>query len=185
MVQSSSRLRWSFSRTDVPCSCGRNGGVEVVEMSMTTATQTVTVLRKMHVANGLPEQLVSDNGPQFVSEEFASFCQFNGIKPPLLKWISGDVHTVQLPWVSLRRMDCRSHTDWPVFSSCTMPLLRELQPFHHQFCVVHGMFPTYSLGLTVPPIMVIDFGLAGHSRPWMQRCMALGTSLSQLLQLTI
>ena len=53
---------------------------EVVEMSTTTATQTVAVLRKMFAANGLPEQLVSDNGPQFVSEEFASICQFNGIK---------------------------------------------------------------------------------------------------------
>ena len=53
---------------------------EVVEMSTTTATQTVAVLRKMFAANGLPEQLVSDNGPQFVSGEFASFCQFNGIK---------------------------------------------------------------------------------------------------------
>ena len=53
---------------------------EVVEMSTTTATQTVAVLRKMFAANGLPEQLVSDNGPQFVSGEIASFCQFNGIK---------------------------------------------------------------------------------------------------------
>ena len=53
---------------------------EVVEMSTTTATQTVAVLRKMFAANGLPEQLVSDNGPQFVSEEFASICQYNGIK---------------------------------------------------------------------------------------------------------
>ena len=53
---------------------------EVVKVSMTTAAQTVAVLRKMFAANGLPKQLVSDNGPQFVSEEFASFCQFTGIK---------------------------------------------------------------------------------------------------------
>ena len=53
---------------------------EVVEMSTTTATQTVAVLRKMFVANGLPEQLVSDNRPQFVSGELASFCQFKGVK---------------------------------------------------------------------------------------------------------
>ena len=45
---------------------------EVVEMSTTTATQTVAVLRKMFAANGLLEQLVSDNGPQFVSGEFAA-----------------------------------------------------------------------------------------------------------------
>ena len=53
---------------------------EVIEMSTTTAAQTVAVLRQMFAANGLPEQLVSDNGPQCVSEEFASFCKFNGIK---------------------------------------------------------------------------------------------------------
>ena len=53
---------------------------EVIEMSTTTATQTLAVLRKMFTTNGLPEQLVSNNGPQFVSEEFAIFCQFNGIK---------------------------------------------------------------------------------------------------------
>lgn len=47
---------------------------EVVEMSTTTASQTVTVLRRMFVANGLPKQLVTENGPQFVSEEFDSFC---------------------------------------------------------------------------------------------------------------
>ena len=53
---------------------------KVVEMSDTTAAQTVAVLRQMFAANGLPKQLVSDNGAQFVSEEFASFCKFNGIK---------------------------------------------------------------------------------------------------------
>lgn len=54
--------------------------LEVVEMPTTTASQTVTVLMRMFSANGLPEQLVTDNGPQFVSEEFASFCRSNGIK---------------------------------------------------------------------------------------------------------
>lgn len=40
----------------------------------------MTVLRRIFAAYGLPEQLVSDNTPQFVAEKFATFCQVNGIK---------------------------------------------------------------------------------------------------------
>jgi len=53
---------------------------EVVQMKTTTATQTIIVLRQMFCAYGIPEQLVSDNGPQFSSTEFAQFCSANGIK---------------------------------------------------------------------------------------------------------
>ena len=53
---------------------------EVVEMSTTTAAQTVAVLRQMLAANGLPEQLVSNKRASVCSEEFASFCKFNGIQ---------------------------------------------------------------------------------------------------------
>ena len=53
---------------------------EVVPMNSTTSTQTITVLRQVFSAYGIPRQLVSDNGPQFTSVEFATFCQVNGIK---------------------------------------------------------------------------------------------------------
>ena len=53
---------------------------EVVEMSSTTTTNTIVVLRRLFSAYGLPEQMVSDNGPQFTSAEFADFCRVNGIK---------------------------------------------------------------------------------------------------------
>ena len=53
---------------------------EIVEMNSTTSQRTIAELRKMFVAHGLPQQLVSDNGPQFISDEFATFMKSNGIK---------------------------------------------------------------------------------------------------------
>ncbi|XP_064469669.1 uncharacterized protein K02A2.6-like [Ornithodoros turicata] len=48
-------------------------------MSSTTATKTVEKLRTVFAAFGLPEVLVSDNGPPFLSAEFADFLSANGI----------------------------------------------------------------------------------------------------------
>lgn len=50
---------------------------EVHLMKETTAAKTIDVLRVMFSAYG---QLVTDNGPQFVAEEFAMFTKLNGIK---------------------------------------------------------------------------------------------------------
>ena len=46
---------------------------EIHPMSSTTVTKTIEVLRKMFSAYGLPDQIVTDNGPQFTSEDFATF----------------------------------------------------------------------------------------------------------------
>ena len=53
---------------------------EVIEMSQTTAARTISALRQVFSSLGMPEQIVSDNGPQFVSAEFAEFAKLNGIK---------------------------------------------------------------------------------------------------------
>ena len=53
---------------------------EVIAMSSTTTTKTIEHLRILFARHGLPQQLVSDNRPQFISEEFALFLQSNGIK---------------------------------------------------------------------------------------------------------
>ena len=50
------------------------------EMSSTTASSTIDVIRHLFSRYGLPEQLVSVNGPQFSSDEFELFMRQNGIK---------------------------------------------------------------------------------------------------------
>ena len=54
--------------------------IEAVTMKTTTAGRTVEELRKMFAGYGLPLQIVSDNGTQFTSEEFATFVRMNGIR---------------------------------------------------------------------------------------------------------
>ena len=53
---------------------------EIHEMSTTTASRTIIMLRQLFSRYGLPEHLVSDNGPQFTSDEFADFMKCNGVK---------------------------------------------------------------------------------------------------------
>jgi len=53
---------------------------EVIEMSTSTATKTVEALRHVFAIHGLPDLIVSDNGAQFVSDEFNQFLKQNGIR---------------------------------------------------------------------------------------------------------
>ena len=53
---------------------------EVVPMRTTTASQTIKELRPILARFGLPEQILTDNGPQFLSEEFQEFTRSNGIQ---------------------------------------------------------------------------------------------------------
>lgn len=52
---------------------------EVYKTTSTTSTKTIELLMNAFAQHGLPDTLVTDNGTQFTSREFASFCQGNGI----------------------------------------------------------------------------------------------------------
>ena len=52
--------------------------LEVIPMSSTTARATVDALRSLFA--GLPEEIVSDNGPQFVAQELKDFVRYNHVK---------------------------------------------------------------------------------------------------------
>uniref|UniRef100_A0A183BQV4 RNA-directed DNA polymerase n=1 Tax=Globodera pallida TaxID=36090 RepID=A0A183BQV4_GLOPA len=52
---------------------------EVVMMKNTTTESTMAAIRNLFWTHGLPEQIVSDNGPQFTAAEFGKFCAERGI----------------------------------------------------------------------------------------------------------
>ena len=54
--------------------------LDVVRMKSTTAESTINALRYLFSSFGLPKELVSDNGPQFVAEEFQMFLKRNGVR---------------------------------------------------------------------------------------------------------
>ena len=58
--------------------------LDVIPMTSTTAEKTVERLRTLFSTWGIVEELVSDNGPQFVSHIFKTFMEANGIKHTLV-----------------------------------------------------------------------------------------------------
>ena len=73
--------------------------VDVFHMgSSTTTARTIQCLLRFMSTYGIPLMLVSDNGPQFVSAEFDSFCKQNGIRhkrtPPYHPASNGQVERV-------------------------------------------------------------------------------------------
>ncbi|XP_040072060.1 uncharacterized protein K02A2.6-like [Ixodes scapularis] len=54
--------------------------VEVFVMSSTTAEKTMEKLRSVFAAYGLPEEVVTDNGPQFTAKNFTEFLLRNGVR---------------------------------------------------------------------------------------------------------
>lgn len=53
---------------------------EIVHMQTTTASKTIGILRGLFAAYGLPKEVVTDHGPQFISTDFGTFLQINAVK---------------------------------------------------------------------------------------------------------
>lgn len=62
------------------CTDAHSKWPEIVIMKDTTAEETVGTLRTLFARMGLPEQIVSDNGPQFTAATFKKFVDENGIR---------------------------------------------------------------------------------------------------------
>ena len=54
--------------------------LEVTRIGSMTSLKTIEVLRSLFARYGIPEEVVSDNGPQLASEEFSQFLKQNGVK---------------------------------------------------------------------------------------------------------
>ena len=48
-------------------------------MTQTTSTATIWKMSEIFAQHGLPDMLLSDNGTNFISEEFAQFLRSKGI----------------------------------------------------------------------------------------------------------
>ena len=88
--------------------------IEVELMTKTTASKTVSVLRKWFAAYGIPCDVVTDNGPQFVSSEMEEFLTRNGVthkfSPPYHPNSNGPAEkTVQIVKNALKRYSHRSY----------------------------------------------------------------------------
>lgn len=53
---------------------------EIIRTTSTTSTKTISILSSIFARFGTPLQIVSDNGTQFTSEQFQTFCNINGIE---------------------------------------------------------------------------------------------------------
>ena len=53
---------------------------EIFPMNSTKADSTIAVMRRLFSSYGYPEEVVSDNGPQFTSQQFADFLRLNGVR---------------------------------------------------------------------------------------------------------
>ena len=79
------------------CTDAHSKWPEVVVMKNTSVEETVATLRSIFARMGFPEQMVTDNGPQFTSHVFKKFTSMNGVRhvtgalttPPQMVWQRG------------------------------------------------------------------------------------------------
>ncbi len=112
-------------------------------MTSTTTQRTLDELRLMFALYGFPEEVVSDNGPQFTSNEFANFMSKNGIKhtlvPPYHPQSNGAAErSVRVVKEALAKQviqgiqGCQLNIDWLIFFFGIAQHLTIRQVFHQE-----------------------------------------------------
>ncbi|XP_055621859.1 uncharacterized protein K02A2.6-like [Toxorhynchites rutilus septentrionalis] len=90
--------------------------IEVIVMKQITATLTVRAFHETFCRFGMPETLKTDNGPQFISEEFRSFCEQFGIEvrksTPYWPQANGEVERMNGMIKKHLKISQAEDTDW-------------------------------------------------------------------------
>ncbi|XP_049267675.1 uncharacterized protein K02A2.6-like [Rhipicephalus sanguineus] len=130
--------------------------LEVFAMNSTNSEKTVEKLRSVFAAYGLPEEIVTDNGPQFTSACFETFLKRNGIRhtktPPYHPASNG---TAERCVQTLKR-----HLLKQVLEEKQNGEPRSLQHRIDQFLFTYRNTPTGTIGETLPSYFY--HGSLGH-----------------------
>lgn len=82
------RVHTDFAEKDDNCFLGfidnHSKWIEVAHMRFNTAQSTIDQMKLWFAAYGLAEEVISDNGPQLISQEFTDFLKRNGVKRTLV-----------------------------------------------------------------------------------------------------
>ncbi|KAL9958973.1 hypothetical protein ACROYT_G036052 [Oculina patagonica] len=76
------RVHIDFAEKDGNYFLGLIDRIEVAHLRSTTAQSTIDQIRLWFAAYGLLEEVVSDNGPQFISQDFTNYLKQNEVVPP-------------------------------------------------------------------------------------------------------
>ena len=110
---------------------------EVVILRSTTSTKVINSLQPIFARFGVPHTLKTDNGPQFISEEFKAFLAENGIEhrttPPLWPQANGEVERQNRTLLKVIQVAQIEGKDWR----------QEL----HKFLTAHRSTPQMTTGV--------------------------------------
>ena len=90
--------------------------LEVDFLNSTTTGKVIASLKKIFLIHGLPKEITTDNGPQFISKDFADYLEMQGIKhrkvTPLWPQANGEVERQNRSLLKRLKISQIEKKDW-------------------------------------------------------------------------